>query len=114
MFFERKTKPRNIIKQIAFPILTLLIWLGLLTQVGPGPAFYGLGGLYILIVPYPFIIFLRTRNSGYLAVTGFLLAACLLMLSAPAAIADRSNPGLTPPAHSSHVCPHVGLWLPGF
>ena len=96
MFFERKTKPNNIVRWIWFPILLLIIWLALMFLAGPGPAFYTLGGLYILIVPYPFMIFLRTRNTGYLAVTGFILAACLLMISAPAAIADKSSPGLTP------------------
>ena len=96
MFFERKTKPRNVLRWIWFPILVLIIWFSLLITVGPGPAFYALGGLYLLIVPYPFIIFLRTRNNGYLAVTGFILAACLLMISAPPAIADKSSPGLTP------------------
>ena len=96
MFFERKTKPKNILRMILFPALTLIIWLGILALAGPGPAFYALGGLYLLIVPFPFIIFLRTRNNGYLAVAGFILAACLLMISAPAAIADKSNPGLTP------------------
>lgn len=94
MFFERKTKPKNILGTIAFPILAIMVWGITLALAGPGPAFYTLGGLYILIVPYPFIIFLRTRNNGYLAVTGFMLAACLLMFSAPTAIANKHNPGL--------------------
>ncbi len=96
MFFERKTKPKNILSLIWFPILSLMIWLGLLALAGPGPAFYTLGGLYLIVVPYPFIIYLRTRNTGYLAVTGFLLAACLLVISAPSAIIDKDDPGLTP------------------
>lgn len=96
MFFERKTKTRNILGIIAFPILTILGWLITFALAGPGPAYYLLGGVYLLIVPYPFIIFLRTRNAGYLAVTGFILAACLLMISVPSSIIDKSNPGLTP------------------
>jgi len=96
MFFERKTKPKNIIRWIWFPILVLIIFFVIFALAGPRPAFYTLGGLYLLIVPYPFMIFLRTRNNGYLAVTGFVLAACLMMISAPQAIADKSNPGLTP------------------
>ena len=96
MFFERKTKPRSIWRQILFPVLTLIIWLGTLALFGIGPAFYALGGLYLLIIPYPFIIFLRTRNAGYLVVTGFILAACLMVISAPSAIADKSSPGLLP------------------
>jgi hypothetical protein len=96
MFFERKTKPKNTLRQFVFPIMALILWLGMLGLFGPGPAFYTLGGLYLLVAPYPFIIFLRTRNSGYLAVTGFILAACLMMISAPAAIADKSNLGLIP------------------
>ena len=96
MFFERKTKSKNVAGMIAFPILAILVWLITMALAGPGPAFFVLGGLYLLIVPFPFIIFLRTRNNGYLAVTGFILAACLLMISAPAAIEDKSNPGLTP------------------
>ena len=96
MFFERKTKPKSTVRWILFPILVLIIWFALLIWVGPGPAFYTLGGIYLLIVPFPIIIFLRTRNNGYLAVTGFILAASLLMISAPTAIADKRNPGLTP------------------
>ena len=96
MFFERKTKPKNIIRMIWFPILVILIWLATMILAGPGPAFYALGGLYLVVAPYPFIIYLRTRNNGYLAVTGFILATCLMMISAPQAIADKSNPGLLP------------------
>jgi hypothetical protein len=96
MFFERKTKPKNIIRMIWFPILVLIIWFATMILAGPGPAFYALGGVYLLVAPYPFIIFLRTRNNGYLVVTGFILATCLMMISAPPAIADKSNPGLLP------------------
>ena len=96
MFFERKTKPKTILRQILFPLVTIIIWLTVFALAGPGPSFYTLGGLYLLVVPYPFIIYLRTRNNGYLAVTGFILAACLMMISVPPAIADKSNLGLTP------------------
>jgi hypothetical protein len=96
MFFERKTKPKNALRMIAFPLLAILSWLVTMALAGPGPAFYLLGGIYLLVIPFPFIIFLRTRNSGYLAVTGFILTSCLMMISAPAAIADKSSPGLTP------------------
>ena len=96
MFFERKTKPKTILRQILFPIGSIIIWLTVFVLAGPGPSFYTLGGLYLLIVPYPFIIYIRTRNNGYLAVTGFILAACLMMISVPPAIADKSSLGLTP------------------
>jgi len=96
MFFERKTKPKNAITFIWFPILVILIWLLTMALAGPGPAFYALGGVYLLVLPYPLMVYLRTHNNGYLAVTGFIFAASLLMISVPPAIADKSSPGLTP------------------
>ena len=96
MFFERKTKPESILKKIWFPILALITFLSLMGLAGPGPAFYTLGGLFLIVALYPIITFLRTRNPGYLVMAGFLLSASLMMISAPPAIADNSNPGLTP------------------
>jgi hypothetical protein len=96
MFFERKTKPKILLGQILFPVLSGIAFLAILALVGPGAAFYTLGGIYLLIVPIPFITYLRTRNAGYLVVTGFILAACLMAISAPQAIIDKSDPGLVP------------------
>lgn len=96
MFFERKTKPESIIKKIWFPILVLIIWISLLALAGPAIAFYVLGGVYLVVAFSPLLIYLRTRNSGYLVVTGFLFSASLLMISAPPAIAAKGSPGLTP------------------
>ena len=96
MFFERKTKPESILKKIWFPILTIITWLSLLGLVGPGPAFYVLGGIFFFVAFYPLMIFIRTRNTGYLVVTGFLFATSMMMISAPQAIVDKNNPGLLP------------------
>ena len=96
MFFERKTKPKSILSNIWFPILVIILFFGLFALTGPGPAFYTLGGLFLLVALYPFLTYLRTRNSGYLALTGFLVSVGLVMISAPPAIADKSKLGLLP------------------
>ena len=95
MFFERKTKPKNILTQIWFPILMIVLSISLLALTGPGPTFYTLSGLFLVVSIYPFMVYLRTRNHGYLALTGFFVSTGLVLISAPPAIATR-NPGLVP------------------
>jgi hypothetical protein len=96
MFFERKTKDRNPLFFIAYPITALLIFLGLASTAGIGPAFYTIGGLFFLGSVMPLLTVWRTRNSGFLALASFMFFAGLMCVSAPAAIEDRSNMGLTP------------------
>jgi hypothetical protein len=96
MFFERKTKSQSIVKAILIPVLAIICFFGLMVTVGPGPAFYALGSIYLLVSVMPIITYLRTRSEGYLAVAIFTLFAGLVCISAPPAIKDKSNPGLTP------------------
>jgi hypothetical protein len=96
MFFERKTKPKNILKQLWPPLLIMVSFLSLLSLVGPGPAFYALGVIFLVFALYSLAIFIRTRNSGYLAITLFQTFAGLAMFSAPYAIHNKSDPGLAP------------------
>jgi hypothetical protein len=44
----------------------------------------------------PFITFWKTRNSGFLAVTMFMVFTGVMCLSAPPAIEDKSNMGMIP------------------
>lgn len=96
MFFERKMKKQNILKSIWFPILSLGIFLGMLGIFGPRAAFYSLGSIYFLTAIFPIAIVLKTRNNGYLAVTLFVIFAGLVCISAPPAIENKPNLGLTP------------------
>jgi hypothetical protein len=96
MFFERKTKPQSILKIIWFPLLSLFIFFSLFGLTGPGPAFYTLGGIYLLALILPLITFLKTHNAGYLAQSMFLVFAGLVCVSAPSAIRDKSEIGLLP------------------
>ena len=96
MFFERKTKPQNILKMFWFPILVLVTFLTIFGLVGPGPAFYALGGIYFLISTFSFVTVLKTRNSGYLAVALFQVSAGLVFISAPPAIENKNELGLFP------------------
>jgi hypothetical protein len=96
MFFERKTKDRNILKTFIFPAMVLLTFGVIWTLFGVSPAFYMLGAIYLLMSTMPFITFWRTRNSGFLAVTMFMVFAGVLFLSTPPAIEDRSNIGMVP------------------
>lgn len=96
MFFERKTKPKNVLKMIWFPVSTVVIFLGLLALAGPEPAFYTLGGLYLVVAAYIFMTYLRTRNSGHLVFAGFITSASLIMVNLPPLMEDRSNIGLLP------------------
>ena len=96
MFFERKTRDRNIIKNFIFPVVVLMAWGVIWTLFGVAPAFYALGATYLLMSSMPFITFWRTRNSGFLAVTMFMVFAGILCLSAPPAIEDKNNIGMIP------------------
>lgn len=96
MFFERKTKDRNIAKNFIFPAMVLLTFGVIWTLFGVSPAFYSLGVVYLLVSVMPFITFWKTRNSGFLAVTMFTVFASVMCLSAPSAIEDKSNIGMMP------------------
>ncbi len=96
MFFERKTKSKNILGQFWFPALLLVTFFSLFALFGPGPAFYGLGSLFLIVTIYPFMTYLRTHNSGYLVLTLFFITSSLVMITAPPAIADKRNIGLLP------------------
>lgn len=96
MFFERKTKSRNIVGQLWFPILLLVTFFSLFTLAGPGPAFYGLSVLFLVVTIYPFLTYLRTHNGGHLLLAFFFLSTSLVMFTTPQAIADKRNIGLLP------------------
>jgi hypothetical protein len=96
MLFERKTKDRNWLKELLFPLGALIAFFGTASIAGFGPAFYVLGGIFLLASLLPFITFSRTGNAGYLAVGMFQVFAGLVCVSAPPAIEDRSEVGLIP------------------
>lgn len=96
MFYERKTKNRNTYYFIFIPISSLVIFFSLAATVGFGIAFYVLGAIFFAFSVIPFITVFRTSNSGFLVQALFLVFAGLVCVSAPAAIEDRSNIGLTP------------------
>jgi hypothetical protein len=96
MFFERKTKPQNIIKTIWFPFLTLVMFLSIFSLFGPAPAFYTLSGIYFLAAIIPIATVLKTRNNGYLAVALFQIFVGLVCISAPPAIENKNEIGLIP------------------
>ena len=96
MFYERKTKDRNIIKNFSIPIIVLPLFALIWRLFGVALAFYSLGGVYVLLSVMPFITFLRTRNSGFLAVTMFMAFAGLVSISAPPIINDKSDLGMVP------------------
>jgi len=96
MFYERKTRDRSWIKQIWFPISLVLIFFGLSATAGFGIGFYFMAVAMIITSVIPFITFWRTRNAGFLAVALYFASVALVCASAPAAIRDRSDVGLTP------------------
>ncbi len=96
MFFERKTKSRNILKQFWPALLILVSFFSLIALFGPKPAFYALGVIFLIFALYSLVIFIRTRNAGYLAITLFQTFAALAMFTTPSAINNRSEPGLVP------------------
>jgi len=95
-FYERKTKDQSVWKILPYPIGVLIVFFAMLATIGPGPAFYVLGGIFLLTSVMPFITFWRTRNAGFLAVAMFLVFAGMMCLSAPPAIKNKGEPGLTP------------------
>lgn len=96
MFYERKTKSQNTFSIILLPLSIIIIWLGLSATVGFEISFYVLGAIFFIISVWPFITFWRTRNSGFLAVGIFQFSAGMMCISAPPAIADKSEAGLVP------------------
>lgn len=95
-FFERKTKDQSVLKILPIPLGSIIAFIIIATTVGPGPALYVLGGIFLLVSVMPFITFWRTRNAGFLAVAMYLVFAGLMCVSAPPAIEDKSELGLTP------------------
>ena len=96
MFYERKTKNQNMFQVILFPLIVIAIFFSLATTAGFGPAFYVTGAIFFIISIWPFITFWRTRNAGFLALGVFQFFAGMVCVSAPPAIADKSDPGLVP------------------
>jgi hypothetical protein len=96
VIFERKTRDPSPLKALWFPIVSLLLFLGIAATAGFGPAFYVLGGVFLLASTLPFITYWKTRNAGYLAVAMFQVFTCLVCISAPPAIVDKSEKGLIP------------------
>jgi hypothetical protein len=96
MFYERKTKDRNLLYIIIYPIGFLLVFFGTAVTLGFEPAFYTLGGIFLLMSVIPFVSFWRTRNAGFLTLGLFQFFAFLVCLSAPSAIEDKSQIGLIP------------------
>ena len=96
MFYERKTKDRNLFYVVLYPIGLLIFYLSILAIFGVGPAFYAVGGIFLLMSVIPFLSFWRTRNTGFLAVGLFQFFVFLVCVSAPAAIKDKSQAELIP------------------
>lgn len=96
MFYERKTKKQNSFGFIIVPLFIIVIWLALSVTLGFEKSFYFMGGFFFIVSIWPFITFWRTRNAGFLAVGGFQFFAGLVCISAPPAIADKSEAGLIP------------------
>jgi len=96
MIFERKTKDQNFLKVVWFPIGVILTFFVVASTAGFGPAFYVIGGMFLLASVMPFITFWRTRNAGFLAVAMYLVFIGLVCVSAPPVIKDKSEVGLIP------------------
>ena len=96
MFYERKTKDRNKFYIVLYPIVLLVTFFAIAATAGFGPAFYVVGGIYLLASIIPFISFWRTRNPGFLAVGLFQVFVGLVCLSAPPALEDKRDAGLVP------------------
>ncbi len=94
MLYERKTKDRNMIYVIFFPIGGLIIFLGSASLFGFEVAFYIIGAIFFLMSAFPFATYWRTRNPGYLILAMFQVFVGLVGISAPAAIDNRNNSGL--------------------
>lgn len=96
MIFERKTKDQNFLKVVWFPLGVILTFFVVASTAGFGPAFYVIGGMFLLVSVMPFITFTRTRNAGFLAVAMWAVFMGLVCVSAPPAIKDNSEVGLIP------------------
>lgn len=94
MLFERKTKDRNMIYAIFFPIGGMAIFLATMATLGIPAAFYTMGTIFLLASIFPFLTVLRTRNYGYLVLALFQVSAAILCFSTPSTIQDRSQRGL--------------------
>jgi len=77
MFYERKTRNRNMLKHFISPVLVLMAFFLVWMLFGVSLAFYMLGVLYLIGSSLPFITFWKTRNAGFLAV-GLVYFPCLL------------------------------------
>ena len=96
MYFERKTKPKSILSQIWFPIVGGGVFFTFLSLFGPPTALFAVGILFLTFFLYPALIYFRTRNNGYLALTIFFVSIGLVCITVPAVIADKSNLGILP------------------
>jgi len=96
MYYERKTRDRNMLYIIWFPLTVVISFFAVATSLGFGPAFYLLGAIYLAASVIPFLTFWRTRNAGFLAVALWQVFVALVCISAPPAINDRSEAGLIP------------------
>jgi hypothetical protein len=96
VFYERKTKDRNLFYIVLYPIGLILFFFGIAVTWGFEPAFYAAGGLFLLMSMAHFLIYWRTRNAGFLILGLFQLFVCLVCVSAPPAIEDKSQAGLIP------------------
>ena len=97
MLFERKTKDRNLFYTLIYPFGSIALYLGTMAIFGVYPAFYTVGGIFLLVSVIPFVSFWKTRNAGFLAVGLFQFFGFLLCISAPSAIEDKSRAGFIPP-----------------
>jgi len=96
MYYERKTKDRNFLLNLWFPLTALISFFVVATTLGFGPAFYLLGAIYLAASVMPFLTYWRTRNAAFLAVAMWQVFVALVCLSAPPAIRDKSEAGLIP------------------
>jgi len=83
MFYERKTRNRNMLKHFISPVLVLMAFFLVWMLFGVSLAFYMLGVLYLIGSSLPFITFWKTRNAGFLAVgfPVFIVGMYLTMLT---------------------------------
>jgi len=96
MFYERKTKDRNLFYIVLYPIGFIVYFFSIASVFGMGAGFYAAGVLFLLISASSFLSFWRTRNTGFLVLGLFQFFVCLVCVSAPPAIEDKSQAGLIP------------------
>lgn len=95
MLYERKTKDKKQISIVLFPLTAIIIFITLMATIGIPPAFYTMGAIFLVASTFPLLTAWRTRNSGYLVLALFQLSAAMACFTAPTAIEDRSQKGLT-------------------